>query len=741
MIYLKSNRLIILISLIGLVVFTNLSIAQTVDYEDLYNGLSALSPQQKFSRLFSYQNQNPHFANTYVQLGDAAEKILENLDPLRDFELVDYWVGNAVLYYSLFPAYLQSNEVRRNREFYANLTIETAGRKIENDDVIGYVLHRSAVCNNFKDTVTLIYRALQKSKDHYNNSVRIFNQINEKYDNLNELLLQTDQGFMNQLNLLEKEFTQCVSTFDYYKSLLQAFPLSKHNQVYKLKKIETYRLDGLTNSDFLKDTFDLWDYGDWIGSFKKVYNDDIVSLRHEIASIQKLFNDNKRKLALVESVGPDDKFASFDDFFLFRLGKYDNSSLIRELFRYLNSRQDFLILDKSPLNNPNDSSSVLMNRKLRYYHRMAMQQMATVDMLNIFMEAINPERIIRFKEFFDQQYGGQNGLISFIDQEKQFLDQTINSALQNLKTYLDNESTTKFMLGKASGSRGISIPLYPVSTDSAEYKTLSHVTCSVSEIQGQWRFVSGFMQRSGQKPMAFAAKIDPASKVEWVREIGAKGKDALPQGDMAKHIVGFDKGSMILVSGNTAENDFKNKLIRLDDKGKDVFSKEIDVKTSPIFFQFDEINQVSLMGFAAKEVDSLNIYNRFTLCKTDSLGNTEWNTPIELRGQLVDIIRIEGKYIAFFNFSNYFIDGKQVNAGSSNQHMAHVMIELSESGELIRHSPIMSNQSYMINRIFSISNDEINLIGNQSHPYLWDEKLNFLVVTPQGKIIYKNIGD
>ena len=470
----------------------------------------------------------------------------------------------------------------------------------------------------------------------------------------------------------------------------------------------------------------------------QIYNSDIVALRNEIASIQKMFNDNRRKISLLESIGPEEKFTSFDDLFLFRLGKYDNNSLVRELFRYLEGRQDFLVIEKSPLNNPIDSTSDLMNRKLRYYHRLSQQLISTEKLLNAYKAAINQERISRFNVFFNQQYGGETGLIRFANQEKQLLDQTMNSALNNLKSYLEKETLTRIMLGSATGTRGVSIPLYPLSPQSPEFKTQTYLTKYVFDIQGEPKYTSGSIQRPGRSPMAFVAKVDANKKVEWVREVGAKGRDVLPKGDAATHVKGFDQGCMAIISGKMSEDEYSNRLIRLDDKGKDVFDKKIDISAIPVFFDFDDINQISLIGFGNNNFDTLNIYNGFIITKADSLGNIQWQAPIDIQGQLIDMIRAEGKYLAFFNFLSLDINGSKVNAGKDDQHMAHVVVEFSEEGRLIKHTPILSNESFCINRIFSISSNEINLLGYSNGQSQLASKLKYLIMSSQGEIIYKN---
>lgn len=714
------------------------SIAQTINYDDLYKELDRLSPQQAFFRLFQFQSQNPHFANTYVQLGHASEKVLKNIDPLRDFELANYWVGNAVLYYSLFSHYLQSNEVRRYRELYANIPVAADGRKIENEDVLYYVQQRMAYCTNYRDSVTLIYKALEKSKDHYNNCVRMFTQMNDSYDNINELLLQANNASVNSLENLGKQYKQSIESFDNYRSLIQKYPIAGYNQSYLLKKIETYRLDGLTNSDFLKDTFDLWDYGQWVDNVLNTYYNDIISLRYEISSIQKMFNDNKRRLSLMEYVSLGEEFSSFDELFMFRLGKYDNSSLVRELFRYLNERQNYLILDKLPLNNPNDSAYAVMNRKIRFYHRMAMQHLTTQNSLNIFRESINPDRVKRFWDFFEQEYNGIGGLLQFKEREDVFLNQTMNLALQNLKGYLDLQKTTRALVGNATSTRGFNIPLYPVTPDVPNYKSITYNTKYINEVQGEPRFVSGFLKRTGQTPIAFAAKISPDRKIEWVREIGGKTRVTLPQGDEAKQVFEADKGCITLVTGKDASSKWVNSIVMLDDKGRDKLNKRLEIEDEAVFYHYDEIIKVSTLGFASQTDGEAKLYQSFTIASADSLGNIKWKTPLDINGQLIDIIRTENGYLAFFNFTSHQIDGRRVNAGSSYNHMAHIMVELTNDGLVTKSIPILSNQSYRIERVYSISSDEVNLIGYSTDPNQIESKIIYLIMSSKGNIVYKN---
>lgn len=707
--------------------------AQTLKYEDIINDLNRVPAKQLYYRFFQFQKQDPHFANTYVQLGNASEQIFRELDPLRNFNQANYWINNATLYYGLFEVYLKPNDVRRYRDFYANFPIETPGRRLENEDVVQYVQGRLTFCRTLKDSLALIYSTLEKSKDHYNNCVRIFNEINNTYDNLNEALLQTDQNFLSLISNLESEYKATIDEFGRYQQFISAFPIGSYNQKFEPIPIETFRLDGLTNSDFLKDEFTIWDYGKWVEDFRKTYNTDIVGLRNEIASIQKTFNDNRRRLSIIQTVDEDEKFKSYDELFMFRLGKYDNSSLIRELFRYLNSRQDFLVLGKSPLNSPNDSSTTLINRKLRYYHSLAVQKNSTGEFLEEFNSSITTERVKRFKDFFTQQYQGEQGLKQFYTTEGNYLNTTLNQWFDNLKTFFENENAYQRSKGMATAARGVSMPLYAINSNVDDISKYNHITQAMTYNLGIPTFASGYISRQGRKPMAFIAKISDGQKVDWIREIGAKGGAILPNGDSADLLNGFDGGSIAVVSGKS-ELVYRNTLVRLDNTGKEVLNKQLPFADKPIFLGFDEITQLSMIAFGFKDNDTLSYYSSITVCQTDSVGNLNWRLPLNIQGNVVSIIRSGDDNLLFANYKSYNIN----NSRKDSDNWAMVMVKIGNNGEVKSITPFSSSGNIHFTRVFPISNDEISLIGYSDVLGSSIGNLAYLVVNPDGKVIFKN---
>lgn len=732
-IFFKTFKLACLTVCLGIAVHSS---SQEIKYDDIFAKLPTLKPANAYHQFFSFQQQNPYFSNTYIQLGRICELKLMEIDPLRDFEQANYWANNAVLFYNLFPVYLKEGDVRRNREYYANLITPPEGKKIEHEDALAFLNARLNFCKGYKDTVALLYSALAKSKDHYNNCVQIFKSVNNSYSNYNIALLRTDNDFISLLDSLDREFKASVDSFNVYQNLINKYPIANYNQKFTLKPIETFRLDGITNSDFLDNSLIVWDYGMWVKRYNDIYKIDIGPLRKEIIDINELFKANKRKLSLIDTLSHDEKFKSFDDLFLFRLGKYDNNSIVRELFDYLESNQELNVSSKSTLNNPNDSSSALTNRKFRYYHRLALEHKKASDKLELLKSGIDEEKVLNHKDFFNKYYKGLKGLANFCNDENQSMKSLMNDNFDRLRRYLQNERALKMSLGYSRGRQKIPlIPNYALLTDATSEPFIVY---SVSYKQENPNFIGGYMNRLGRKPSAFVAKVDNTKNVEWLKEVSIS--PSLLQGDCARYIFGFENGCVALVSGKDGETN-KNNLIRLDAKGGVVFKKLLDETTSPCFLQYDEITQNTLLGFGVPVPGSNSILGSISVFLTDSVGNIQWKSVIPSKGILVDIAKTSDRHIAFVNYQNYQDGTRTMNAGADPEVWGHLMAIINASnGNVEKIIPIKSASSFTISKVFSFSNSEICLIGQTTPSAINSEsQIRFVIVSGKGDVIYSNL--
>jgi len=722
----KRVEIILLALLLAVSILPFRTTAQELKYEELYRVLPSLQPQQAFNRLFAYQNQDPHFANTYIQLGSCSEKVFRSVDPIRNYDMSMYWVSNALLYYGLFPVYAKDNEARSNREYYANILIPSAEKKVQTEDILAYIKARTQVCKNYQDSLQLVFSALTKSKDSYNKCIEIYSDINNRYSSYNEALLKANPAFNALLDSLKANINRCRSNFDSYKKLTKTFPLQGYNQTYTLKPIETFRLDGITNSDFLLNRIVLWDFNKWTEDFSALYTNDIIALRTEIATIWKTFESTKSKIQNTPIF--QDTLPIIDERFLFRLGKYDGNSLVRDMVDYLAARQDYLVLQKSPVNSAKDSATAELGKKFRYYYKLSQQQTLANFKLATFEVAINTEKVERFHDFFNDTFNGEAGVKLFAQKEGIQMKMDFDNGLENLIQYLENEKAFALNQGYCSGGKGVEIPLF-VAADTLQDQTKpGYTTTFVSYEKGIPNYVCGKLKRANGKIVGFVAKVDQGKKISWVKEVTAKGIKEIGN-DHASLVQGFSGGCVAMVTRITGDAQF-NSLIRFNDKGQELLNKPM-IQQTPAFLRFDEIAQEYIMIFGQTSISAESKFDSFTFCKADSMGTLKVNEVIPVSGNPINLVKSSGKYILFANYTGFTQAGITTTPQGG---WGHLVLQLSLDGKVLKTYSVADNSNLLIGRVFPISTEEYSLIGREQQT----NKIRYLILGKELNLIFQN---
>lgn len=486
-------------------------------YADIYGSLPNKTLDQAYSLLMEYQRANPQWANTYVQLGMICEKKLRETDPLRDIQTAQYWADNAKLFLETFGVFYSEGDVRTNSEYYRNLGIPAAGNHIQDSELKAFVEEHLRFCRNFRDSTTLAYQALEESKGYYNKCINTFKGICNEYGNLNEMLLRHDENLKGILDTLGADMDNSVKAFARYKEILAAYPILDYRQTYELKPIETFRLDGLTNSDFYMEHFTMWDYRKWIDEVERTFNADIVPLRNRIDDINRQYEQGKQEY---ESHAPFVAAVAepYDDLFIFQLGKYDNNSLVRELFAYLDDRRKLLLMAGDSLVLPIDSSAALLNRKMRHIYRISEQLQQTEQSLAVAEKSMTPEHIVRFAGFFDQNYGGRQGLEKYAETETMFLDRVFGDVLGNFSAYTKLVGRQQARPAYSIRGKAAPVPLWIVAeNDMPELKGSYITTCVSYNQQGLPDYVAGIKKNANN--VAFVARIDDNRATAWLVEL------------------------------------------------------------------------------------------------------------------------------------------------------------------------------------------------------------------------------
>lgn len=403
-------------------------------YDDIFDVVKSGDKDKAYTLLLAYQRQDPDFANAYFQLALIARDWTKEFNPFTEFQYVKLFIYNTKLYFGLAKLKLKE-EKKKNRDLYENAGIIPLGKKLKITDIDLYINAQLDSIKLFEKNIVKIINNFNKSSDSYNECVNIFMDINTKYSKIKNIYLENDEALLQNINNLEMYFDSTKIYFNNYKKAIKAYPIKGYNQEYELKKIITYRLNGLTNSNFLENKFYLWDYKTWVNEVKKTKAERIKSNRLDIISLENLM---KNKIRILEKDVFSDNYKPYklDEKFVYKIEKYDNNSLLVKLFKLNEAKINYSTFFRKKINNPKTYKEYSLGKSSEYCYNLLNKKIYSDSINKEFKENIKASDILKYKKFYMTSYNGMQGLKDYSLRQDMFFKARQKDANELLKDRL-----------------------------------------------------------------------------------------------------------------------------------------------------------------------------------------------------------------------------------------------------------------------------------------------------------------
>lgn len=723
---------------------------EEVRYKDLYASLPSLTPENAYSQLRSYQSKNPQFCNVYYQLGLISEKWAYANDPLTAHADVDYFIYNTKLYLGLAKYYLDDKQARKYGAFFSQARPAPGktvpGLKEIQDDIAG----RMDSIQNYERHVDRIYLLLSSSSDFYNRCTDIFMHICRHNNMLKDIYLTANDSLVNETRTLRNGFDSALHYFDQYRQALDSFPLKNYHQRYSLRPIETYRLDGLTGSDFTRDSVNLWNYRQWVDELDLVLNNEIKTLRQDIDSVNARLDQS---LAFYDK-NPGRYGTGFSLFLpsqalKYKLGKYDFGSVVLHLIDFKESLIAYLALSRDSLNLSADSSdNIPFIRRSRYYVDMVTQQHIADSLLALFRQTAVSRNIRKYADFFQKNFPGVDQLNQFCSRQQSRCTDLLDSSFSHLSQVLLREQLS----GNISASLGWKKNLVPIRTQHPDRDYISTKDEYVTYVQKEDRkhnlFLAGSFYTAGKPPVAFVACAAGGKTLNWLKTYDiADGQSQYADFgislDLADNALYLTIGSF-LQNGNDS---LVNTLVKLDLAGNEQLKTRLASNRLCRWTQFDEINNQLYAIFHGTRFNSLeNGLTDMHFSRIDSSGHTNWDYVLPIKGSLVDAIRMDENWLLFFNASAYQSTNREMQLmDNKNQACSGILcLNIKNGGSTEAILPYREGAWQEALKVVKLSSESVNILGfpfrdNNNLPGLHGNnpgKLFFLLVDSKGRTTY-----
>ncbi|MFN8254720.1 MAG: hypothetical protein U0W24_03470 [Bacteroidales bacterium] len=717
----------------------DLSGQRNLKYKDVYKIVTEKSREEAYSLLLVYQKQDPFSANTYLQLGLISQFWSKDYDALTNLKDVEFFIYNTNLYYGLALSKIDQKEVRKSEKYFQNIDRFRNSENIDPEAIKIFIQEQLDANIEYKKNVQIVTNYFNLSILHYNNCIRIFKEINTANNKIKDIYLTSGKEFLENLDELEKSFDSTIFYLQNYQTAIKNYPIKNYNQKYKLLPIETYRLQGLTGSDFLQDEIPIWDYRTWVKNVKQILVADIAYLRTLINKADEKLNQEITSLNEQKENKPDIKSMMVDDKLKFKIGKFDHKSLVLELFKYKESKIDYLNTFRDPLNNPFDSlSGYSYPQKARYYE-LLLSKKQTCDSLNKNLASqINSYDINKYRDFFTNNYGGEVGLKDYLTKENESSSELLKKSLDQFKDYLITAERNKLKPDTLI-YRNSKIGLKASRPETTLLKTGKYHTSDIQKNSAGDYYITGYTKLENGKISAFLAKTNKLESIKWLQLIVPEKQEQ----NFGTFLAVKEEGCEVLV--NVLDSPLiTNKLIVYDLEGKQKEKVEIPVYSCPRSFTYDEINQKYTIIFkGTKPSVSLGFSDDLYVCQFDALTRQiVWMNSIKIKGLFVDMIKMDQDIFIFSNFTEYQSADKNIisKAGTSDENTNLMLLVVDESGKLKNEIPVLSSNSYYVAKIIKNSSNSINLLGFKNSvpgdPYQGD--FLYMLMNSKGVVYYDN---
>ncbi len=704
-------------------------------YDDIYKVILSGDKDKAYTLLTAYQKQNPNFANTYFQLGIIAKEWAKNFNPFTEFEYTKLFIYNTKLYFSLAKLKMK-DEKNKNRYYYKNAPIIPKGKKLKLDDINAYIDSQIEDITDYENNIVKIINYYNKSSDSYNECVSIFMKINSDYAKIKNIYLSDDDSLNFDLKNLETNFDSTLIYFNLYKEALKKFPIPGYDQTYKLKDIVTYRLDGLNYSDFLKNNIILWNYKKWIQGVRTVKNKVIKNNRTDIADEDKKL---KSKINTLETGIYSDEYKHFklSPKFVYKIEKFDNNSLLVKLFKLNETKINYLVNIKKAINDPVTITKFPILKRAEYCFNLLKEKEIADSINKIFINAITPEQVKKYKNFYVSKYEGMQGLQKYSFRQELFFEAKLNDALLNLKKQLYYTSfkinTDSLIYQNKSISTEIVNPATNLS-DSGKY----HITNFI-QTKNNHLWFTGFEVSKDNKKHGFTGYTEDFKHVKFIKNVTPKNSSETYNTVCASY-----QGGCFIISTETGSQ-ITNTLINYNNKGDVIFKNELPYHKIPRLMKYDDINNVLLIVFNGQTFNNIpddpeQIIYHYN--PDDQLQTYE--VKISAKAEIFDMIRVNNKMLLFSNFINYTdLNGNIVSskAGNNNKN-TNVLVTIISKGLIKKQIPFFSSNSFFGVKALKINSNTINILGYKSEMITSDFKslnlneLYYELINPAAHKIY-----
>jgi hypothetical protein len=668
--------------LLLLLLSANSLLAQKLKYKDIQEQLLSSDSLTIYPVLKAFIKQDTGHAHAHFTLARIFSGLAKKSDPLREFNNSVKLSDSALFYFVKCKRLVNEKEIRKNSDMYVFLLTEEE-KKSKDDEIILLNKIKNNLDNNisfFKNYLTnikLIFNCFSKASENYAFANTHYVKINTDYNSLRELYLIADDSLKIELKAIGQSYDSSLAYLNMMKKALVAYPLNNYHPEHEIRKIETYRLDGLSGSEFLSNKILLWDYSGWTNAFFKILETDIKTLREKI----KVGDDRLRITgSLLSEGGQIDTVTLYkiDPRLTVLLNKYDFNSFLLNFLSYKEQKNYLLKYQNHTFNSEDTCSQRFFSVKNKFFSQYLDLINGCDTMLNLNKNYDLSREIKKYSAFFTK-YNMQEGMKKHLENEFAFIRQEKKETEKKYLSFMVNQSNKFSDTTRYFTFNKLKVPLFI----SGKSSNSPIATTFIREDKEGNIYTAGVIHsQTSNTSDVFIARIGKTKKVEWF-----KTYDLKPDIDAGNDII----TSFELIQDGCVANVFTknnktscNTIFKLNKDGRELFSKKLEKNVLGRKIIYDEINDNYILIFKGDSLEqNTDIVETISIQFLDHTGLPLKIITKRMNGRLLDIIKTGEGFVYIALFREFEKDGfATIKSSSSGTGLDMLVAKINFEGQL-----------------------------------------------------------
>lgn len=260
------------------------------NYKYILQHMSEMSDREVLYRVQEYQSFHPREAHPYYLMGNILYRQYQTEHPLKEYSELQRDLYTARLYYGNCKHYLPEGSFKK--ELYPETAV--AGKATEQTADM-FLQRRIDSIATLQKRVETLYNAYCLLVNRYDSCLQDMTELSSRFAGEKQAQLGMDSVGLALLARLKQRALRLPTDIALYQKALKDYPIAGYQPIFVMRRVDIFRMDGLTTSDFLQSEVLLWDYAEWVDRFLKVQNSEVARLRNDIRlehlRLQRAIND------------------------------------------------------------------------------------------------------------------------------------------------------------------------------------------------------------------------------------------------------------------------------------------------------------------------------------------------------------------------------------------------------------------------------------------------------------------